>query len=56
MIGAVSEARQNLIMKCASIRTFLDHYRPRNIGTDMQNIMNGCEPSTPLMQSGESAD
>lgn len=49
--GAVSEAQQNLIMKHADIRTFLDHYLPRNIDTDMQNIMNGRDPNTTLMRA-----
>jgi uncharacterized protein YifN (PemK superfamily) len=35
------EAKQNLIMKHANIRTFLNHYLPRHIDADMQNIMNG---------------
>ncbi|BDD57414.1 hypothetical protein MAP00_002777 [Monascus purpureus] len=48
---AVSEAQQNLIMKHSSIRTFLDHYLPRNIDTDMQNIMNGRDPNTQLMNA-----
>lgn len=33
---SVSEAQQNLIMKHANISTFLDHYFPRHIDTDMQ--------------------
>jgi hypothetical protein len=36
-------------MKHANIRTFLNHYLPRNIDTDMQNIMNGRKPNIPLM-------
>lgn len=51
MTGAVSEAQQNLIMKHADIRTFLDHYLPRNIDTDMQSIMNGRDPNTTLMRA-----
>jgi hypothetical protein len=46
---SVSEAEQNLIMKHANIRTFLNHYLPRNIDADMQNIMNGHKPNTVLM-------
>lgn len=38
-------------MKHADIRTFLDHYLPRNIDTDMQNIMNGRDPNTTLMRA-----
>ncbi|EED14738.1 conserved hypothetical protein [Talaromyces stipitatus ATCC 10500] len=49
--GCVSEAQQNLIMKHASSRTFLNHYLPRNIDTDMQNIMNGRKPNTMLMHA-----
>lgn len=40
-----------MIMKHATSRTFLDHYLPRNVDTDMQNIMNGREPNTPLMHA-----
>lgn len=50
-IGAVSEAQQNLIMKHTDMRTFLNHYLPRNIDTDMQNIMNGRESNTALMRA-----
>lgn len=49
--GVVSEAQQNLIMKHSNIRTFLDHYLPRHIDTDMQNIMNGRESNTGLMRA-----
>ena len=47
----MSEAQQNLIMKHADIHTFLDHYLPRNIDTDMQSIMNGRDPNTTLMRA-----
>ncbi|KAH1396271.1 hypothetical protein KXV70_001089 [Aspergillus fumigatus] len=49
--GAVSEAEQNLIMKHANIRTFLNHYLPRHIDADMQNIMNGRDSNTTLMRA-----
>ncbi|KUL81310.1 hypothetical protein ZTR_09549 [Talaromyces verruculosus] len=49
--GCVSDAQLNLIMKHASMRTFLNHYLPRNIDTDMQNIMNGRKPNTALMHA-----
>ncbi|KAF7587244.1 hypothetical protein BBP40_007516 [Aspergillus hancockii] len=45
----VSEAEQNLIMKHANIRTFLNHYLPRDIDVDMQNIMNSRDQNTALM-------
>ncbi|KAJ5203022.1 hypothetical protein N7449_005101, partial [Penicillium cf. viridicatum] len=34
--SAVSEAQQNLIIKQADTRTFLNHYLPRHIDTDIQ--------------------
>ncbi|CAG8901459.1 unnamed protein product [Penicillium egyptiacum] len=48
---AVSEAQQNLIMKHADSRTFLKHYLPRHIDTDMQNVMNGRESNRSLMRA-----
>jgi mannosyltransferase OCH1-like enzyme len=51
MTGAVSEAKQNLIMKHANICTFLNHYLPRHIDADMQNIMNGRDSNTTLMRA-----
>ena len=50
VVGCVSDAQQNLIMKHASTRTFLNHYLPRNIDTDMQNIMNGRPENKTLMK------
>ncbi|CAG8337405.1 unnamed protein product, partial [Penicillium salamii] len=49
--SAVSEAQQNLIMKHADTRTFLNHYLPRHIDTDMQNVMNGRESNKSLMRA-----
>jgi hypothetical protein len=49
--SAVSEAQQNLIMKHADTRTFLNHYLPRHIDTDMQSIMNGRDPDKSLMRA-----
>ncbi|KAJ5443134.1 hypothetical protein N7445_004247 [Penicillium cf. griseofulvum] len=49
--SAVSEAQQNLIMKHADTRTFLNHYLPRYIDTDMQNVMNGRESNKSLMRA-----
>lgn len=49
--GEVSEAQQNSIMKHSDIRTFLNHYLPRKIDTDMQSIMNGREPKIQLMRA-----
>lgn len=48
---AVSEAQQNLIMKHAETRTFLNHYLPRHIDTDMQSVMNGRESNKSLMRA-----
>lgn len=50
-IGLVSDAQQNLIMKHASIRTFLNHYLPRRIGTDMQSLMRGLKPDSAMMRA-----
>jgi hypothetical protein len=47
----VSQAQQNLIMKHSDTKTFLDHYLPRHINTDMQNIMNGRKSNKPLMRA-----
>ncbi|KAJ5819391.1 hypothetical protein N7474_004982 [Penicillium riverlandense] len=47
----VSEAQQNLIMKHANIQTFLNHYLPRHIDTDMQNVMNGRASNKNLMRA-----
>ncbi|KAJ5871101.1 uncharacterized protein N7529_003454 [Penicillium soppii] len=49
--GLVSDAEQNLIMKHADIRTFLKHYLPRRIGTDMQALMRGLEPDSAMMRA-----
>ncbi|KAJ6020334.1 hypothetical protein N7499_003607 [Penicillium canescens] len=48
---AVSEAQQNLIMKHADTRTFLNHYLPRHIDTDMQSVMNGRDSNKSLMRA-----
>ncbi|KAJ5458814.1 hypothetical protein N7530_010758 [Penicillium desertorum] len=42
---------QNLIMKHADTRTFLNHYLPRHIDTDIQNVMNGRESNKSLMRA-----
>lgn len=47
----VSQAQQNLIMKHSDTKTFLDHYLPRHINTDMQNVMNGRKSNKPLMRA-----
>ncbi|KAL4810583.1 hypothetical protein BDV18DRAFT_127695 [Aspergillus unguis] len=49
--GLVSDAQQNLIMKHSDIRTFLNHYLPRRIGTDMQALMRGLEPDSAMMRA-----
>lgn len=38
-------------MKHADIRTFLKHYLPRRIGTDMQALMRGLEPDSAMMRA-----
>jgi hypothetical protein len=38
-------------MKHASMRTFLNHYLPRRIGTDMQALMRGFEPDSEMMRA-----
>ena len=48
---AVSEAQQNLIIKHANTQTFLNHYLPRHIDTDMQNVMNGRASNKNLMRA-----
>lgn len=48
---AVSDAQQNLIMKHSDSRTFLNHYLPRHIDTDMQNVMNGRQSNKSLMRA-----
>ncbi|CEJ61914.1 hypothetical protein PMG11_10430 [Penicillium brasilianum] len=47
---AVSEAQQSLIMKHADSRTFLNHYLPRHVDTDMQNMINGRPSNESLMR------
>ncbi|KAJ5611981.1 hypothetical protein N7510_005175 [Penicillium lagena] len=47
----VSQAQQNLIMKHSDTKTFLDHYLPRHIDTDMQSIMNGRKSNKHLMRA-----
>lgn len=46
----VSDAQQNLIMKHADSRTFLNHYLPRHVDTDIQSVMNGRESNKSLMR------
>jgi hypothetical protein len=38
-------------MKHTDIRTFLNHYLPRRIGTDMQSLMRGLEPDSAMMRA-----
>ncbi|KAJ5267451.1 hypothetical protein N7478_010259 [Penicillium angulare] len=49
--SVVSDAQQNLIMKHANIRTFLKHYLPLRIGTDIQALMRGLEPDSAMMRA-----
>ncbi|BCR98210.1 uncharacterized protein AKAW2_31529S [Aspergillus luchuensis] len=49
--GLVGDAQQNLIMKHVDIRTFLNHYLPRRIGTDMQALMRDLAPDSAMMRA-----
>ncbi|EEH45265.2 uncharacterized protein PADG_01415 [Paracoccidioides brasiliensis Pb18] len=49
--GLVGDAEQNLVLKHASIRTFLDHYIPRTLGINVQPLISGLEPNAPLMRA-----
>ncbi|EER42287.1 C2H2 finger domain-containing protein [Histoplasma capsulatum H143] len=49
--GLVGDAEQNLVLKHASIRTFLDHYIPRTVSINMQPLISGLEPNAPLMRA-----
>ncbi|KAE8413590.1 hypothetical protein BDV36DRAFT_286879 [Aspergillus pseudocaelatus] len=49
--GLVSDAKQNLIIKHADIRMFLNHYLPRRINTDMQALMRGLKPDSAMMRA-----
>ncbi|KAJ5117911.1 uncharacterized protein N7443_001745 [Penicillium atrosanguineum] len=48
---AIDAHGQNVIMKHADSRTFLNHYLPRHVDTDMQNVMNGHESKKSLMRA-----
>lgn len=50
-IGLVSNAQQNLIIKYTDIRTFLNHYLPRRIGTDIQSLIQGLEPDSAIIRA-----
>ncbi|KAJ5378357.1 hypothetical protein N7509_011476 [Penicillium cosmopolitanum] len=47
----VSNAQQNLIIKYTDIRTFLNHYLPRRIGTDIQSLIQGLEPDSAIIRA-----
>ncbi|EDN06475.1 predicted protein [Histoplasma mississippiense (nom. inval.)] len=49
--GLVGDAEQNLVLKHASIRTFLDHYLPRLVDINMQPLISGQDPNSPLMRA-----
>ncbi|OJD21465.1 hypothetical protein ACJ73_07195 [Blastomyces percursus] len=53
--GLVGDAEQNLVLKHASIRTFLDHYIPRTVSINMQPLISGLDPNAPLMQGDRGA-
>ncbi|OJD21219.1 hypothetical protein ACJ73_07443 [Blastomyces percursus] len=49
--GLVGDAEQNLVLKHANIRTFLNHYIPRVVGINMQAVISGLDPNTPLIRA-----
>ncbi|EDN10985.1 predicted protein [Histoplasma mississippiense (nom. inval.)] len=49
--GLVGDAEQNLVLKHANIRTFLEHYIPRNVCLNMQALISGLDPNSPLMRA-----
>ncbi|KAL4984463.1 hypothetical protein BDW68DRAFT_193609 [Aspergillus falconensis] len=49
--GWVSKEQHMLIMKHASPRTFLNHYHPLEIDTDMIRIICGLDPDVELMRA-----
>ncbi|KAL2817948.1 hypothetical protein BDW59DRAFT_152275 [Aspergillus cavernicola] len=49
--GWVSKEQHMLIMKHASSRTFLNHYHPLQIDTDMIRIICGLDPDVELMRA-----
>ncbi|OOQ91679.1 C2H2 finger domain protein [Penicillium brasilianum] len=49
--GWVSKEQHMLIMKHASPRTFLDHYHPLQIDTDMIRVICGLDPDVELMRA-----
>src|SRR5579871_4625655 len=51
LIGNVSEALQNLMMKHADIRTFLRYYLPRRVTADTAAIVRGLDPQVSVMRS-----
>ncbi|KAJ5608637.1 hypothetical protein N7528_009204 [Penicillium herquei] len=49
--GWVSKEQHQLIMKHASPRTFLNHYHPLQIDTDMIRVICGLDPDVELMRA-----
>ncbi|KAJ5346768.1 uncharacterized protein N7506_000021 [Penicillium brevicompactum] len=49
--GWVSKEQHMLIMKHASPRTFLNHYHPLQIDTDMVRVICGLDPDVELMRA-----
>ncbi|OGM39396.1 hypothetical protein ABOM_012132 [Aspergillus bombycis] len=49
--GWVSKEQHMLIMKHASSRTFLEHYHPLRVDTDMIRIICGLDPDVELMRA-----
>ncbi|OJD25382.1 hypothetical protein ACJ73_03243 [Blastomyces percursus] len=49
--GLVGDAEQNLVLKHGSIRTFLEHYIPRNVCLNMQALISGLDPNSPLIRA-----
>ncbi|OQD92082.1 hypothetical protein PENSOL_c045G01969 [Penicillium solitum] len=49
--GWVSKEQHMLIMKHASPRTFLNHYHPLQLDTDMIRVICGLDPDVELMRA-----
>lgn len=50
-VGWVSKEQHMLIMKHASPRTFLNHYHPLQLDTDMIRVICGLDPDVELMRA-----
>jgi hypothetical protein len=50
LLGLVSDAKQNLIIKHADIRIFLNYYFLWCIGTDIQALIRGLQPDSAIIR------